>query len=219
MELMFIVWLVSVLSNLKLFVSGYTTLCVVVVLVIYLASKLNFHEVVKAIRNRTNLPEISEGQTLEITTSLLGVAGLNLPAGTYKVVHVYPNPSRVCLKDLEHNEDYYANLLKLRSQLSPEEATDSSQKPISWPCSKPIRLSGYVAAIMVASSVLLPSDTTMKYMAGAYLLQTAYESETGKRVVSVGSRAIELQLNRWAQESPDLEALVQSAQSAAEAVK
>lgn len=219
MELMLIVWLVSILSNIKLFVSTYTVMCVLVVLIVYLMSKLNFHQITKSIRIRSTLPEIREGQTIEVTTSLLEADGLNVPVGTYIVRHLYPSSCRATIKNIEDSHDYYVNLGKLQLQLSPSVVSDEQEKPIAKQYAAPLRTSGYVAIGMIVASVLLPSDTTMKYMAGAYLVQSVYESDLVQSAAPIARDAVNNQLKLWAKDTPDMDVLVRQAEQAAAAVK
>lgn len=62
--------------------------------------------------------------------------------------------------------------------------------------------------------VLIPSEKTIQYMAGAYLIQTAYQSEFVNKASEFGQKAILNQLSKWAEDNPEVKTLLDSATEA-----
>lgn len=62
--------------------------------------------------------------------------------------------------------------------------------------------------------VLIPSEKTIQYMAGAYLIQTAYQSEFVNKASELGQKAILNQLSKWAEDNPEVKTLLDSATEA-----
>lgn len=218
MELMLIVWLVSILSNIKLFVSSYTVVCVIIVLAVYLVSKINIGEIRSYLIKRANIPDLLEGQFFKITSGDFRLDEKATPAGTYKVCHVYQHSNRLSATHLESNGDFLLDLNKVRLHLDVSGSTQYEAPPtVSY--TKQLRTSGYVAIGMIVASVLLPSDTTMKYMAGAYLVQSVYESDLVQSAAPIARDAVNNQLKLWAKDTPDMDVLVRQAEQAAAAVK
>lgn len=58
---------------------------------------------------------------------------------------------------------------------------------------------------------LIPSEKTIQYMAGAYLIQTAYQSEFVNKASELGQKAILNQLSKWAEDNPEVKTLLDSA--------
>lgn len=77
--------------------------------------------------------------------------------------------------------------------------SDKNYKPMAW-----------VLSLMLTLNILLPSDTTMKYMAGAYLLQTTYESDVVQKGIPLINKAVLNTLESWAKDTPDLRILIDS---------
>lgn len=59
--------------------------------------------------------------------------------------------------------------------------------------------------------VLIPSEKTIQYMAGAYLIQTAYQSEFVNKASELGQKAILNQLSKWDEDNPEVKTLLESA--------
>ena len=70
-------------------------------------------------------------------------------------------------------------------------------------------------ALLVALAVI-PNESTMKYMAGAYLLQTTYQSDFVQQAIPLSQKAVLNQLNRWAEDSTELKNLLLENQNAGE---
>ena len=67
---------------------------------------------------------------------------------------------------------------------------------------------------LVVAQVLIPSEKTIQYMAGAYLIQTAYQSEFVNKASELGQKAILNQLSKWAEDNPEVKTLLDSATEA-----
>ena len=59
-------------------------------------------------------------------------------------------------------------------------------------------------------SVLIPSEKTMQYMAGAYLVQSIYQSEFIDKATPLAEKAILNQLQAWAKDNPDVATLIEN---------
>lgn len=57
-------------------------------------------------------------------------------------------------------------------------------------------------------SILLPSEKTAQYMAGAYLIQSTYESDFVQTATPLAQQAVLNQLKMWAKDNKELETLV-----------
>lgn len=217
MELMLIVWLVSILSNIKLFVSTYTVVCVCVVAAVYLLSKVSVSRIKYAIVPRHWVADLAEGQSFEIKEGSFHLEGNTTPLGVYVAERIYRSSGRIWAKHVESNERFILDLGKVRLHLTPDTPPVADENPAQY--AAPLRTSGYVAIGMIVASVLLPSDTTMKYMAGAYLVQSVYESDLVQSTAPIARDAVKNQLKLWAKDTPDMDVLVRQAEQAASAVK
>lgn len=213
MELMLIVWLVSILSNIKVFVSTYTVMCVVVVAVVYILSKLRYkvavHRVFDGIsRDYNSILDYSEVQVARATSKV--------PVGKYKISK-YRNHCKLFV-DMNWVSLSIPELMSCTTlKQDKDEMLSSDPDPI--PYLSQVKTAGYVAIGMIVASVLLPSDTTMKYMAGAYLVQSVYESDLVQSAAPIARDAVNNQLKLWAKDTPDMDVLVRQAEQAAAAVK
>lgn len=59
-------------------------------------------------------------------------------------------------------------------------------------------------------SVLIPSEKTMQYMAGAYLVQSMYQSEFIDKATLLAEKAVLNQLQAWAKDNPDVATLIEN---------
>lgn len=64
---------------------------------------------------------------------------------------------------------------------------------------------------LVLAQVLIPSEKTIQYMAGAYLIQTAYQSEFVNKASELGQKAVLNQLSKWAEDNPEVKTLLDTA--------
>lgn len=65
----------------------------------------------------------------------------------------------------------------------------------------------------IACAVLItitPSESTMKYMAGAYLLQSAYETDFAQKAIPLSQKAVLNQLEKWAEDNEELKTLLEN---------
>lgn len=57
---------------------------------------------------------------------------------------------------------------------------------------------------------IIPSESTMKYMAGAYLLQSAYETDFAQKAIPLSQKAVLNQLEKWAEDNDELKTLLEN---------
>lgn len=57
---------------------------------------------------------------------------------------------------------------------------------------------------------IIPSESTMKYMAGAYLLQSAYETDFAQKAIPLSQKAVLNQLEKWAEDNEELKTLLEN---------
>ena len=69
---------------------------------------------------------------------------------------------------------------------------------------------------MLIALVIIPSESAMKYMSGAYLLQSTYQSDFVQQAIPLSQKAVLNQLNRWAEDSTELKNLLLENQNAGE---
>lgn len=60
-------------------------------------------------------------------------------------------------------------------------------------------------------AVVIPGESTIKYMAGAYLLQEVATSDTAKEIGSLSADAVKSQLKLWAKDNEQLSFLIDAA--------
>lgn len=70
------------------------------------------------------------------------------------------------------------------------------------------------ALFILGLNTLIPSEKTIQYMAGAYLIQTAYQSEFVNKASELGQKAILNQLSKWAEDNPEVKILLDTATEA-----
>lgn len=70
------------------------------------------------------------------------------------------------------------------------------------------KLKPWYAVVPVILAVFIPNGSTIKYMAGAYLLQSSYQSEFVQTALPLGQKAVLNQLKRWSEDSEELKDLL-----------
>jgi len=217
MELMLIVWAVSVLSSIKAFVESYTLLCVLAVVLVYLLSKLKIKPIAAKIVRSGVLPVVKVSDTIEVkpNSSIKTITSdpQEVPPGQYTIYQVYDSSNRVFIENYLSGSKYLLHLSDVKEQLLADmrmQTTDTKTTELGA-YAKPIKLSGWIAGLLIGLNVLLPSDTTMKYMAGAYLVQQAYDSDIVQTAAPIAKQAVINQLKTWAVDNPDINQLVQQA--------
>lgn len=185
MLLMFIVWLVSVLSNIKLFVSEYTLLFVVLAVVMYVLSKMNYFLVLSTQRGQLEYARIPDRSDVTLKSAIYRAGSVIADIGTYRIdkytgycylgdrcIRVSVSELMLAIKGAQPTEDWTANI----------------------PYIHQTKAVMYLCIGMITASVLLPSDNTMKYMAGAYLVQQAYDSDIVQTAAPLAKQAVINQL-------------------------
>lgn len=206
MELMLIVWLVSILSTIKDFVGEYTLYVVVALLAVFILHRINK----RFVEHKRTVVSLSDGH--HTTISDLNLAGKYIPKGTTLLIDKYSSYAYVSNERFglsRERVDMGTLMIGFTSDGSSESVipliTDSAYKPTT-----------YLLYLMIALNILLPSDTTMKYMAGAYLLQSTYQSDFVQQAIPLSQKAVLNQLNRWAEDSTELKNLLLENQNAGE---
>ncbi len=202
MLLMFIVWLVSVLSNIKLFVSEYTVWFVVLAVLMYILSKMNYFLVLSTKRGAIEYSRIPDRSEVQLKNAIYRDSAMVIDIGTYQIdkysdycylgdksIRVSVGELMLAIKGVEPSNDWSAHI----------------------PYIHQTKAAMYLCIGMITASVLLPSDNAMKYMAGAYLVQQAYDSEIVQTAAPLAKQAVINQLKTWAADNPDIEQLVNQA--------
>lgn len=191
MELMLVVWVVSFLSELRSLADFVVWPVGIVAFVLFCLSKVELDAVFK----RRGL-ELRDGLRI-VLNEPLKCSRSTAPAGTYTLDH-YSTYSYL-KGGTERYEIQNASLLEyLHDQVSNEAVLPA--KPL---CSGVGSL--YAAAVaLMALTLTVPSDTTIKYMAGAYLIQSVYESEAGAEIGNAAKNAVVSQLRSWSTDNADL---------------
>ena len=199
---MLIVWLVSIASTIKMFVSQHLFVIVITFAVLYICSKLNktyikhLFTLNGALRDGTYL-----------TTSDAVIGGVPVPKNTFVSLDVYPTYCYVYASVVGIDRQRCTNSEVMEAFKHNDQDTvvtipalsDKNYKPMAW-----------VLSLMLTLNILLPSDTTIKYMAGAYLLQTTYESDVVQKGIPLVNKAVLNTLESWAKDTPDLRILIDS---------
>lgn len=201
MELMLIVWLVSILSTIKMFITEHLFVIVLAFVVLYICSKLNKTYIRSAIADMG----LRDGTFTSTSDTTFG--DFEIPKGTRITLDTYSDYSYVTANRLGINRLRLANnVVRTAFDLTAEDIntsfpvlSDKNYKPMAW-----------VLSLMLTLNILLPSDTTMKYMAGAYLLQTTYESDVVQKGIPLINKAVLNTLESWARDTPDLRILIDS---------
>lgn len=71
-------------------------------------------------------------------------------------------------------------------------------------------------ALLIFITWIIPSEKTVQYMAGAYLLQSVYQSDIVQKAAPLAEKAILNQLQAWAKDNPDVAALIENVPAAKE---
>lgn len=64
--------------------------------------------------------------------------------------------------------------------------------------------------LLMFTAWIIPSEKTIQYMAGAYLLQSVYQSDIVNKATPLAEKAILNQLEAWAKDNPDVANLIQN---------
>lgn len=66
------------------------------------------------------------------------------------------------------------------------------------------------AITLIFIAWIIPSEKTMQYMAGAYLLQSVYQSDIVQKAAPLAEKAILNQLQAWAKDNPEVATLIEN---------
>lgn len=66
------------------------------------------------------------------------------------------------------------------------------------------------AITLIFIAWIIPSEKTMQYMGGAYLLQSVYQSDILQKAAPLAEKAILNQLQAWAKDNPEVATLIEN---------
>ena len=196
MELMLVVWVVSFLSELRSLADFVVWPVVIVAFVLFCLSKVQLDAVFKRAALR-----LHDGLRVTVTEPLVATRS-TVPAGVYRL-STYSTYSYLCSDDKRYEINNDLLIEYLQTQVSNEAVLPA--KPL---CSGVGSL--YAAAIALLTLTLtVPSDTTIKYMAGAYLIQSVYESTEAREIGAASKKAVMSQLEVWSKGNEQLLTLIE----------
>lgn len=202
MELMLIVWLVSILSSIKAFVSSYIFYILTVLLIVFVGSKINDKVISKAVDARQ---EWGDGVRVLQQDCLIG--DVVVQKGTVISLSAYADYAYVTC-DQMNIKAHRTQRKQLENAILYGEPPAVTEVAVPWLVGViPNRLA-YMCYALIGLQVLLPSDNTIKYMAGAYLIQSTYDSEFVQTALPLGQKAVINQLERWSKDSEELKDLL-----------
>jgi hypothetical protein len=202
MELMLIVWLVSVLSGIKAFVSTYILYILTVLLAVFVCVKINRKFVFAGYDKR----QVWGGGVLTLNQPCM-IGKQLVPKDTTIELNAYSQYGYVTCGafGLSSERVERATLEPAIVYVIPPETTEVVVPMLAGVIPKRIT---WVCYMLIGLQVLLPSDNTIKYMAGAYLIQSTYDSEFVQTALPLGQKAVLNQLERWSKDSEELKDLL-----------
>lgn len=191
MELMLVVWVVSFLSELRSLADFVVWPVGITAFILFVCTKIELDAVFK----RSHL-SLTDGMTVTVDTEFKG-ARSKVPKGVY-TLDKYSTFSYLKSSTTRYDVTNEEVLYLLQQGVENEALLPA--KPL---CSGVGSL--YTAAIALLALILtVPSDTTIKYMAGAYLVQSVYESDAGAEIGNAAKNAVVSQLRSWSTDNADL---------------
>lgn len=205
MELALIVYLVATLGAIKGFVSVWWWVFFVVFVVAYLVVKL---KLVQFKQNKKELHlaspkwcDISESKRYTLT-SPLGPFGL----GEEVYFNKFESYGYVSTRHLGTDNRIKPEDAEFAVKQTPVFTTQETITPLDTNIGK----LKYIAVTLLGLHLFLPTEKTLQYAAGAYLLQTTYESDFVQEAGSLAGKAVTNQLRKWAESNPDIDTLLES---------
>lgn len=191
MELMLVVWVVSFLSELRSLADFVVWPVGIIAFILFVCTKIELDAVFK----RKGL-ELYDGLKVTVGEPLVATR-CTVPVGVY-TLEKYRTYSYLKGSTERYEISNVALIEHLQDQVSNEAVLPA--KPL---CSGVGSL--YTAAVaLLVLTLTVPSDTTIKYMAGAYLVQSVYESEAGVEIGNAAKNAVVSQLRSWSTDNADL---------------
>lgn len=205
MELALIVYLVATLGAIKTFVSGWWFWLFLTFLVCYVVTKLKLIQFShNAVETALVTPKWSNIQDYSSVT-------LTKPIGKYNVgdVVVISKHSTYCYigKAKGQMEERVDSGVLLDSIKQIEITTNTLTKT---PLDANFGKLKVAALSMLVLHLLLPSEKTLQYAGGAYLIQTTYESGFVQEAGGLAGKAVINQLRKWSTDNPDIDSLLES---------
>lgn len=208
MELALVVYLVATLGAIKGFVSAWWWVFFVVFTVTYVVVKL---KLVQFKQNRKELHlsspkwcDVSESKKYTLT-SPLGPFGV----GEEVYFNKFDTYGYVSKRQLGTDNRIKPEDGEFAVKQTPVFTTQETITPLDVNIGK----LKYVAVTLLCLHLFLPTEKTLQYAAGAYLIQTTYESEFVQEAGSLAGKAVTNQLRKWAESNPDIDTLLESVEA------
>ena len=208
MELALIVYLVATLGAIKGFVSSWWWVVFVVFIVSYVIVKFKLIQFTENTEQMALLcpkwDDISETRQYTLTSKLGPYkAGMKVyinKFGHYGYVDTrrYGTDNRVKPEDVE---------------FALKETVEITTQTTVTPLDTNIDKLKYVAVTLLCLHLFLPTEKTLQYAAGAYLIQTTYQSDFVQEAGSLAGKAVTNQLRKWAESNPDIDTLLESVEA------
>lgn len=204
MELALVVYLVATLGAIKAFVSGWWWLIFVMFIVSYLVVKL---KLIQFAQNNSQVTfqnptwdNLRDGDLVCLTKPVQ-----NFPVGSMVYVNKYNSHGYLSTSrgGSDCRVDADALIGSIRKEVVQFELTKT-------PLDVNINKLKYIVVVMLCLHLFLPTEKTLQYAAGAYLIQTTYQSEFVQEAGSLAGKAVTNQLKKWAESNPDIDTLLDS---------
>lgn len=208
MELALIVYLVATLAAVKGFVTSWWSVIFVLFMVSYIIVRL---KLIQFVENKLESglispkwKDLSENRQYTLTSDIG-----SFHAGDKVYVNKFTTHGYI-----GHNKssfDQRITPVELENALKNSE-TVFLQETVT-PLDANINKLKYVAITMLCLNLMLPTEKTLQYAAGAYLIQTTYESDFVQEAGSLAGKAVTNQLRKWAESNPDIDTLLESVET------
>ena len=212
MELMLLVYAVENLSyNGSFFASLATWIFYAFLIALLIKTVIHFYnehnkEVRTVLKTKVKL---SSGDVFNLEKDVYTFeAGKN-----YKVESVFSHSDTVFFKECDSEYDYLKScegrkhIEKLLSEQKGEQVKTTEAKHISLP-KLPIKLLLILSIVFVILHALLPQRQTAIYMVGAYAAQEILTADKTKELGNKTYLVVSNQLDKWAEEVPELKTLI-----------
>lgn len=208
MELALIVYLVATLGAVKGFVTSWWSVIFVLFMVSYIIVKL---KLIQFVQNKLESglispkwKDLSEDRQYTLTSDIG-----SFHAGDKVYVNKFTTHGYIGINKL--SSDQRITPVELENALKNTE-TVFIQETVT-PLDANINKLKYVAITMLCLHLMLPTEKTLQYAAGAYLIQTTYESDFVQEAGSLAGKAVTNQLRKWAESNPDIDTLLESVET------
>lgn len=208
MELALIVYLVATLAAVKGLVTSWWSVIFVLFMVSYIIVRL---KLIQFVENKLESglispkwDDISEHKQYTLTSDIGSFS-----SGSKVYVNKFATYGYIGTN--KFSSDQRITPVELENALKNSE-TVFSQETVT-PLDANINKLKYVAITMLCLHLMLPTEKTLQYAAGAYLIQTTYESDFVQEAGSLAGKAVTNQLRKWAESNPDIDTLLESVET------